>query len=61
MLHFNLSLDNALALYSKGILQRKLHGGIDPGVLATLRNQLDVSSFWRARFDAFGLTYEDLL
>ncbi len=52
--------DNALALYTKGILQIKLMGEVEGRLVEKLENQLRSSPYWRDRFDAFGLAVGDL-
>jgi len=55
-----ISPENGFALYFLGYMQHKIHGDIDPEILERLRERLATSDYWRDRFQAFGLSYEDL-
>jgi radical SAM superfamily enzyme YgiQ (UPF0313 family) len=55
-----LSPDHPLALYFTGYLQQKSKGAIEPSVVTRLRGHLERSSYWRTRFEAFGMSADDL-
>lgn len=56
-----ISPENGFALYFIGYLQHKLYGTIEPDVLERLTRRLETSGYWRNRFDAFGLSLDDLV
>jgi radical SAM superfamily enzyme YgiQ (UPF0313 family) len=56
-----ISPENGFALYFLGYLQYRRHGRIDMQIIARLRDRLNGSSYWLDRFQAFGLSVEDLI
>lgn len=55
-----ISTDNGFALYFQGYLQHKTVGTIERQIMDRLENRLKTSAYWRDRFQAFGLSAEDL-
>ena len=55
-----ISPEHGFALYFNCYLQHKLHGTIDRDMIARLENKLGESSYWSDRFEAFGLSVDDL-
>ena len=55
-----ISPENGFALYFLGYLQHKVHGQIEPVVVERLKERLDTSAYWQDRFQAFGLSVQDL-
>ena len=51
---------NALALYTKGMVQAKLGRGSTAELVSQLSERLDGSAYWQQRFDALGLRVADL-
>jgi radical SAM superfamily enzyme YgiQ (UPF0313 family) len=56
-----LSPDHPLALYFTGYLQLKSRGSVDPQVIVRLSGQLARSAYWSTRFEAFGMSADDLV
>lgn len=56
-----ISPENGFALYFHGYLQHKISGQIDQSTVRRLRERLATSPYWRDRFNAFGLSVEDLV
>jgi len=55
-----ISPENGFALYFLGVLQHRKFGAIEPKLIERLKTRLATSSYWQDRFDAFGLSVEDL-
>jgi radical SAM superfamily enzyme YgiQ (UPF0313 family) len=55
-----ISPEHGFALYFTCYLQHKLEGRIDPDTIARLERKLAESPYWADRFDAFGLSIDDL-
>jgi len=56
-----ISPDNGFALYFLGYLQQRVYGKIEPDIIERLHNRLATSSYWLDRFQAFGLSTNDLV
>ena len=54
-----ISPDNGLSLYFRAYLEHKRYGVIPQYILDRLRTQLNLSEFWKDRFNAFGLNITD--
>ncbi|MDA2932850.1 B12-binding domain-containing radical SAM protein [Acidobacteria bacterium AH-259-D05] len=52
--------ENAFAMYFYGYLQRKISGKTDLEAIQMLEDRLQSSSYWRDRFDDFGLSLDHL-
>ena len=55
-----ISPEHGFALYFLGYLQHKLYGSIQPDIIERLETKLNESKYWSERFDAFGLSVDDL-
>jgi len=55
-----ISPEHGFALYFTGFLQHRLDGRIDPVIIARLERRLAGSPYWADRFQAFGLSVDDL-
>ena len=53
--------ENAIAMYFQGYLQFKVNGVVEPTLISNLRERLNQSSYWTARFNDFGLDPNNLL
>jgi len=53
--------EHGFALYFLGYLQHAMGHRIPPHVISRLRQRLESSSYWKTRFEAFGLSVEDLV
>jgi hypothetical protein len=56
-----ISPENGFALYFRGYLQHKMFGKVEQGMVDRLRERIDTSTYWEDRFQAFGLSVEDLV
>lgn len=52
--------EHGFALYFLGYLQHKTQGKADLSIVQRLKQQLSASDYWQLRFDAFGLSVNDL-
>ena len=52
--------ESALAMYYYGYLMQEVAGTVDPVIVTRLRARLEASPYWRARFEDFNLSVNDL-
>jgi radical SAM superfamily enzyme YgiQ (UPF0313 family) len=55
-----ISPEHCFSLYFIGYLQSKLFGNIDNEIVERLDKKIKTSDFWKDRFNAFGLSVDDL-
>lgn len=55
-LHTLSAPDNGFIMYYLGLLQYRLNGEVDPGLIEKLDKRLKASDYWRERFELFNLT-----
>ena len=55
------SPENAIAQYFYGILSYKKFGFIDPAIINKIDFIINTNSYWKARYDDFGLSINDLM
>ena len=53
--------NNAIAQYFYGILSFKKFGFIDPAIINKIDIIINTNSYWKERFDDFGLSISDLM
>ena len=53
--------ENAIAMYFQGFLQNSVNGVVDKSLVEVLKNRLNKSPYWTARFSDFGLNPDQLL
>jgi radical SAM superfamily enzyme YgiQ (UPF0313 family) len=52
--------DGAIALYYRGLLERRMRRAVSPGILERLEQLLADTSDWQEQFDRLGFSVEDL-
>lgn len=55
-----ISPEHGFALYFAGFLEHQLNGRVPQELIARLERRLEASPYWADRFDAFGLSVDDL-